>query len=309
MIRSMTAFGSAKAESEAGSISIEMRSVNNRFLDVSLRLPDELRFAENLLREQLAQGVQRGKLDVRVNFARAGLEQQRSLDMDAVLRAAQMLQTARAHIPDLPAPELHTLLSNQNGNASDMDPALWLPMIQQACEAALVDLRATREREGQRLAQVMQAISQDMAALVEQVHAHMPDILAEQQNKIATRLRDALQQASPDGFALISGAELSARIAQEASTFSLRIDVAEELARLRSHLSELQLILSGQVGDDKRKGARQGSTGKRLDFLFQEMNREANTLGSKAGSVDVTRASIDLKLLIEQLREQTQNIE
>lgn len=304
----MTAFGNAKAESEAGSINIEMRSVNNRFLDLSLRLPEELRFAENAVREQVSQGIQRGKVEVRINFARAGADLQRSLDMDAVLRAADMLQAARAHIPDLPAPELHTLLSNQNGNASDMDPEVWLPLVQQACEGALADLRATREREGQRLADVMHGISQEMSAIVDEVEHHMPTILAEQRNKIATRLHDALLQASPEGFALISGAELSARVAQEASTFALRIDVAEELARLRSHLSELQLILKGEVGAAK-KGARQGSTGKRLDFLFQEMNREANTLGSKAGSVEVTRASIDLKLFIEQLREQTQNIE
>lgn len=306
----MTAFGNAKAESEAGAVNIEMRSVNNRFLDLNLRLPEELRFVENPLREQISQGVQRGKLEVRVNFTRAGLEQQRSLDMDAVLRAAEMLRVARAHIPDLPAPELHTLLSNQNGNASDMDPEAWLPLVQQACEAALADLQATREREGRRLAEVMHGISQEMSAIVDEVERHMPAILAEQQNKIATRLQEALLQASPEGFALISGAELSARVAQEASTFSLRIDVAEELARLRSHLSELQLILNGEVGAaGGKKGTRQGSTGKRLDFLFQEMNREANTLGSKAGSVDVTRASIDLKLFIEQLREQTQNIE
>ncbi|MGO3132782.1 MAG: YicC/YloC family endoribonuclease [Alcaligenes sp.] len=310
MIRSMTAFGSAKAESEAGSINIEMRSVNNRFLDLNLRLPEELRFAENLLRELAAQGVQRGKLELRVNFARSGTEQQRSLDMEAVERTAQMLQAARVAIPDLPAPELQTLLSNQSGNSSDMDPEIWLPMIKQAFEAALQDLQATREREGQRLAQAMLDIRQDMGTIVDEVEQHLPAILSEQKNKIATRLHDALLQASPDGFALISGEELSARVAQEAAVFSLRIDVAEEIARLRSHLTELELILNGDTSvSSNKKSARQGSTGKRLDFLFQEMNREANTLGSKAGSMDMTRASIDLKLCIEQLREQTQNIE
>lgn len=310
MIRSMTAFGSAKAESEAGSINIEMRSVNNRFLDLNLRLPEELRFAENLLRELAAQGVQRGKLELRVNFARSGTEQQRSLDMEAVERTAQMLQAARVAIPDLPAPELHTLLSNQSGNSSDMDSEAWLPLITQAFEAALQDLQATREREGQRLAQAMLDIRQDMSAIVDEVEQHLPSILSEQKNKIATRLHDALLQASPDGFALISGEELSARVAQEAAVFSLRIDVAEEIARLRSHLVELELILKGDTSTTSgKKSTRQGSTGKRLDFLFQEMNREANTLGSKAGSMDMTRASIDLKLCIEQLREQTQNIE
>ncbi|MGX9525661.1 YicC/YloC family endoribonuclease [Alcaligenes nematophilus] len=310
MIRSMTAFGSAKAESEAGTINIEMRSVNNRFLDLNLRLPEELRFAENLLRELAAQGVQRGKLELRVNFARSGTDQQRSLDMEAVERTAQMLQVARVAIPDLPAPELHTLLSNQSGNNSGMDPEIWLPMISQAFEAALQNFQATREREGQRLAQAMLDIRQDMSVIVDEVEQHLPSILTEQKNKIATRLHDALLQASPDGFALISGEELSARVAQEAAVFSLRIDVAEEIARLRSHLTELELILNGDTSvSSNKKSTRQGSTGKRLDFLFQEMNREANTLGSKAGSMDMTRASIDLKLCIEQLREQTQNIE
>ncbi|XOT94177.1 endoribonuclease YicC domain-containing protein, partial [Alcaligenes pakistanensis] len=202
------------------------------------------------------------------------------------------------------------LLSNQSGNSSGMDPEAWLPMISQAFEAALQDLQATREREGQRLAQAMLDIRQDMGAIVDEVEQHLPSILTEQKNKIASRLHDALLQASPDGFALISGEELSARVAHEAAVFSLRIDVAEEITRLRSHLTELELILSGDTSvASNKKSTRQGSTGKRLDFLFQEMNREANTLGSKAGSMDMTRASIDLKLCIEQLREQTQNIE
>src|SRR5690606_28010392 len=126
MIRSMTAFGSAKAESEAGTINIEMRSVNNRFLDLNLRLPEELRSAENLLRELAAQGIQRGRLELRVNFARSCTDQQRSLDMEAVERRALMLRVGRVVIPNLPAPELHALLSNRSGNKSFMDPQVWL---------------------------------------------------------------------------------------------------------------------------------------------------------------------------------------
>src|SRR5690606_36855731 len=122
-----------------------------------------------------------------------------------------------------------------------------------------------------------------------------------------------LTAASPEGFAQISGAELTARIAQEAWLFSLRIDVAEELSRLRSHIAELEHLLGTepgtQVTNAKAKSSQGGSVGKRLDFLFQEMNREANTLGSKAGALSVTRAAIDLKLLIEHMREQAQNIE
>jgi len=125
---------------------------------------------------------------------------------------------------------------------------------------------------------------------------------------VAQRLREALEAASPEGFAQIGGAELSARIAQEAGLFGLRVDVAEEIARLRSHLAELQHIL-GDAGAAGRQPPPKGSRGKRLDFLFQEMNREANTLGSKSAALSVTQAAIDLKLLIEQMREQAQNIE
>lgn len=131
-------------------------------------------------------------------------------------------------------------------------------------------------------------------------------MLREHQEKLANKLREALMAASPDGFNNIGGPELSARIAQETSLFSLRIDVAEEIARLRSHCAELTHILADDGTRSKNKAH---GSGKRLDFLFQEMNREANTLGSKASAISVTRAAIELKLLIEQMREQAQNIE
>jgi uncharacterized protein (TIGR00255 family) len=309
MIRSMTAFGGARSESPAGSVSVEFRSVNSRFLDVNLRLPDDLRMAEGMVRELLGQSVKRGKVDVRVNFQRKDGRLQAALDPDFLASTAQHLQQARQYIPDIPAPRLSELLNGSNGESSSgMDPDVWLPMCQEAIAQALVDLQAARQREGQRLAQMMLGHAQEIAGIVDEVESSLPALLAEHQEKISTRLRDALQAASPDGFALISGQELSARIAQEASLFGLRIDVAEELTRLRSHIAELQHILqTGEAAGGKSRSS--GSAGKRLDFLFQEMNREANTLGSKAGGLSVTRAAIDLKLLIEQMREQAQNIE
>jgi uncharacterized protein (TIGR00255 family) len=200
-------------------------------------------------------------------------------------------------------------VNGSNGDVSSgLDPEQWLPMCQDAITQALAELQAAREREGLRLAQVMLDDASQIANIVDDVQSQLPALLAEHQEKIATRLREALQAISPDGFSQISGQELSARIAQEASLFGLRIDVAEELTRLRSHIDELQHILqTGQAGGNKTRSS--GSAGKRLDFLFQEMNREANTLGSKAGALSVTRAAIDLKLLIEQMREQAQNIE
>ncbi|MDN5843155.1 MAG: DUF1732 domain-containing protein, partial [Alcaligenaceae bacterium] len=172
-----------------------------------------------------------------------------------------------------------------------------------AADRALAELQDARKREGTRLAEAMLQASKDIDKIVDQVEDALPEIIAEQQSRIAQRLRDALMAASPEGFAQISGTELSARIAQETAVFGLRTDVAEELTRLRSHVEELAHILTGDTSGVK------GSLGKRLDFLFQEMNREANTLGSKAAAMTVTQAAIDLKLLIEQMREQAQNIE
>src|SRR5690606_33446344 len=203
-------------------------------------------------------------------------------------------------------PRLAELLSGSGNSA--LDPEIWLGMCAQATEHALAELQAAREREGQRLATMMLDCARDVGSIVEHVEQQLPELLAEHQEKISNKLRDALNVASPEGFAQISGAELSARIAQEASLFSLRIDVAEELSRLRSHIAELEHLLTTGEADNKGK-KNSGSAGKRLDFLFQEMNREANTLGSKASALSVTRAAIDLKLLIEQMREQAQNIE
>ncbi|MCX5591832.1 YicC/YloC family endoribonuclease [Alcaligenes endophyticus] len=308
MIRSMTAYGNAKAESPQGTLSVEMRSVNNRFLDINLRLPDDLRYAEGPIRERLAQQLQRGKLDIRLSYQLQQEQQQKTLPPEVISHWAHLLQQARHLIPDMPPPGLTELVQQANANHG-LDADVWLPLCLEALDLALSDLQSTRLREGQRLADMMLAVSQDMSQLVQELENNLPALLVEQQAKISKRLSDTLLSVSPDGFAHISGEELSARIAQESSLFALRIDVAEELARLRSHISELQLILQGDHSHSNNKRARQGSTGKRLDFLFQEMNREANTLGSKASNLDVTNASISLKLLIEQLREQAQNIE
>ncbi len=308
MIRSMTAYGNAKAESSQGTLNVEMRSVNNRFLDINLRLPDDLRYAEGPIRERLGQQLQRGKLDVRLNYQLKQEHQQQSLPPEVLVHWAQLLQQARLSIPDMPAPSLGELIQHAH-TQHGLNAELWLPLCMEALELALNDLQATRTREGQRLADTMLEISQQMQDIVAELEHKLPELLQEQQAKISKRLSDTLQSVSPEGFAQISGEELSARIAQESSLFALRIDVAEELTRLRSHISELRLVLQGETSTTNNKRARQGSTGKRLDFLFQEMNREANTLGSKASSLDVTNASINLKLFIEQLREQAQNIE
>ncbi|HET8597972.1 MAG TPA: YicC/YloC family endoribonuclease [Castellaniella sp.] len=302
MIRSMTAYGASRLEAEPGALAVEIRSVNNRFLDLNLRIPEDLRFAEVLVREMTGRHVLRGKVELKLSYSAAGQDALRPFDEQAVRALADQLAWARRHIPDLPAPTLGEL--PREGLAREgLDAEIWQPLCEQACAQALQEFQAAREREGARLAQAMLAMADEIAVIVERVQESLPELVQQHQDRVAQRLREALQAASPEGFSAISGAELTARIAQEASLFGLRVDVAEELTRLRSHLAELRDILGG-----RHPSATRGS-GKRLDFLFQEMNREANTLGSKAAALAVTQAAIDLKLLIEQMREQAQNIE
>ena len=309
MIRSMTAFGSGRTESPQGTVSVECRTVNSRYLDINFRLPDDLRMAEGALREELGKVLKRGKIDLRVNYTRADTGGRPVLDVDYARDMAAQLAQARKIIPDLPAPRLAELMVS--GTESEgFDPDTWTAMCREAAAQAIGQLQEAREREGQRLADMMLDCAAQVSAIVDEVEKDLPAMLAEHQAKLGNKLRDALTSASPEGYMHITGPELSARIAQEASLFSLRIDVAEELSRMRSHIAELQHLLGS---DTRAKGAVSGksggSAGKRLDFLFQEMNREANTLGSKASALSVTRAAIDLKLLIEQMREQAQNIE
>jgi len=310
---SMTAFGNARVAAQAGAVTVECRSVNNRFLDVSLRLPEDLRHLETPLRTQIGQIVKRGKVEMRVQITQTNGNATRKLDLDVLRHTADLLWQARQRLPDMPAPTLEELLRACNGreDAARLDPQVWEPLCLQASAQALQALQENRQREGQRLGQAMLVQAEQISAIVQTVADQQPELLAEHQEKIARKLHAALQAVSPDGFAQISGAELSARIAQESLLFSLRVDVAEELTRLRAHGEELRTILLGATPTDAQgQGAPTltGSIGKRLDFLFQEMNREANTLGSKSASILVTRAAMDLKLLIEQLREQAQNI-
>lgn len=309
MIRSMTAFGNARADLEQGTLALELRSVNSRFLDLYFRLPDELRHVETPLRELLTAQLGRGKVEIRVSYTRNVSADLSRLDPAWLETLAEQLQAARRVLPDIAAPRLVELFNWPGQRANDaLDPQVWGAACMQAAQEALKQLQEGRAREGERLAGMMRDWADGVAAIVELVQNHLPQLLADHRDKLAAKLRESVETAFPGGFTHISGAELSERLSQEANLFALRIDVAEELSRLRSHVAELRHLLTD--GGGKAEGKKNaGSAGKRLDFLFQEMNREANTLGSKAGSMEVTRAAMDLKLLIEQMREQAQNIE
>jgi len=311
MIKSMTAFGSGKSEHPFGSVTVELRSVNSRFLDVQFRLPDELRLAEQAIKERLSLELSRGKVEVRAHFSRAQSVEQTQISEDALQHAAAQLNRIRKVLPETASPTLSEIMSLCGPEHAHVDPDLWLAATQAALEHALIEISAGRLREGQRLAKAMLETARQIQAITSEVELQMPALLASHKERLAQKLRDTIQNAFPSGFTHISGPELSERLASESSLFALRIDVAEELARLKSHLTELEFLLqdaprsSGKLNNNTPRG----SAGKRLDFLFQEMNREANTLGSKAGSLEMTQAAIGLKLLIEQMKEQAMNIE
>jgi len=310
MIKSMTAFGSGKFEQSFGSVTIELRSVNSRFLDVQFRLPDELRLAEQPIKERLNNVLSRGKIEVRAHFNRAQTTSDTDITEGDLRRIAAQLERVRTVLPETASPSLADMLEWTNSRHPQVDLEHWMTACIQAFEAALSELIAGRNREGQRLAQAMREIASQVSIVVNTVEQQMPMLLANQKERLAQKLRETIQNAFPSGFIHISGPELSERLASESSLFALRIDVAEELTRLKSHLSELEFLLQDLPDNAKQKNtAARGSAGKRLDFLFQEMNREANTLGSKAGSLEMSKAAIDLKLLIEQMKEQAMNIE
>lgn len=287
-ICSMTGYATATRELAWGSVSVELRSVNHRYLDVSFRMPDELRPAETALREAIAAAVTRGKIECRVAYAlRSGA--QNSTDLDATL-LAQLLELNRKVRNALP--EARTLTVADILRWPGMLGADELPVEELRSTAyelipeVLREFSAARGREGEKLAAVILERATDMRKRIAVVQPRMPDIITAFQDKLNARLQEALVSADDE------------RVRQEIALFINKIDVDEELSRLATHLDELERIL--------KKG---GASGKRLDFLMQELNREANTLGSKSVDIEVTRVAMDLKLLIEQMREQIQNIE
>ncbi len=303
-MKSMTGYGSGQASDESGSVTVEIRSVNSRYLDLQFRLPDELRLAEMPLRERISAALARGKVELRASYSRAQKDQL-PLPSEALLAQIHQLHAhLQTHLPLIGAPTFQDVLQWSHQEKSAPDPTRWLSLCLAAGDKALEQLLDSRRLEGARLSEVLVQQCQMLMSLVAQLQQALPQWRQIQSQRLATRVREAFEQASAQGITHISGEEISQRIAAEANLFALRADVAEELDRLQLHAKELAQTLDQQSAAQKNKGI-----GKRLDFLFQEMNREANTLGSKASDIQVTRAAMDLKLLIEQMREQIQNIE
>jgi uncharacterized protein (TIGR00255 family) len=292
MIRSMTAFASADADTPWGALSFELRSVNHRYLELNARLPDELRAIEPALRERVAAKLTRGKVDVNLRFRASDASSSEIRLNDGVLD--QLEATAAVFAERFPKfkVDFASLLSWPGVlKREEVDQEGLRQAALDVLDRALTDMVATRAREGERLGGFLRDRLEGIANIVTSVRAWLPDIRKVLRARLETKLSEITQSA-----------ELlrtdSGRLEQELVLQLSRIDVDEELDRLTAHIAEARRILSAP-----------DPAGRRLDFLMQEFNREANTLGSKSVDQRTTQAAVELKVLIEQMREQVQNIE
>ena len=288
MIVSMTGYAAATQEMPYGSFNLEIRSVNNRYLDLQLRLPDDFRKLEPAMRELLTKQLSRGKVECRLNFSpSANTENSQQLDQALLEKLLQLEQTVKTRHPTAPSLTVAEILKWPGMLGSDVAPGeesdeIGMTLLQ----TALNDLKAARIREGDKLKSVLLERIKQMRQLLQSAAPRIPALIAAFEEKLRTRLEEIL------------GTQENERIHQEITLFASKIDVDEELSRLQAHIDEVERIIN--------KG---GAVGKQLDFMMQELHREANTIGSKSVDLEITRISMELKVIIEQMREQVQNIE
>jgi uncharacterized protein (TIGR00255 family) len=288
MIASMTGFARREATGAWGTLVCELRSVNHRFLEAGLRLPDELRVAEGELRTRLAKQLRRGKVDCSINYRRpAGSAGALEIDSDALERLLAAVQLVARTMPQAAAVNALDVL-RWPGVVRD-ESAVGDELLAAAYAvfgATLDELVAARAREGLRLRELLEQRCTGLETLVADVRARLPEVQARMRARLKERLAELAASADPE------------RLEQELAILLQRLDVDEELERLSGHIAEVRRVIGGNE-----------PAGRRLDFLMQELNREANTLSSKSQDLETTRSAVDMKVLIEQMREQVQNAE
>lgn len=287
MIASMTGYANDSIMIESGSLSIELRAVNHRFLDIQLRLPDTFRRFEPQLRNTISQHVKRGKLECRINFERHYQADSLTLNQSLLQQLAQQQTLIQQQFPQARPATVTELL--QWPGVLQEQPVAHEPLEQslfQLLPQVLQQFNDARQREGSHLCRFLQQRSHEIHQIRARILPLLPECIQDYRHRLTQRLHNALQDIEHD------------RLQQEIALYASKIDVDEELSRLCSHLDELDRILN-----------QGGPVGKRLDFLMQELNREANTLASKSVHNDISQAAMEMKVLIEQMREQVQNIE
>lgn len=284
----MTGFSRQSAESDAGTMTWELRAVNHRYLDVQFRIPDELRPIEHVFKQQVSAALKRGKVECALHLRRAFDQQaEMQLNADLVALITTRVTEIRSALPDTSPPNPLDILRWPgviSEAETDAEP------LQEGATAlldlALQAMTAMRASEGERIATMLETRCEEIAVLAAAVRKRLPEVLAGAHDKQRERIARLNVEADP------------ARLEIELALIAQKLDVDEELDRLDSHLVEIRQALN----DDE-------PVGRRLDFLMQELNREANTLGSKSADAETTKAAVELKVLIEQMREQIQNVE
>ncbi len=280
----------------AGHLGLEIRSVNSRFLDLSFRLPEDLRQFEPPLRELIVAKLKRGKVEVRAFIESAAFNSISDPTPKLLQRLNAVQDNVKAWLPNVQAltvADVIRLASSEQSSKQD-----WSAAVMPLANKALKDLLSARQREGGRLASMLLAHVAQLRVLAGQAVPLVPQLVASQRQRFMERWNEAMSLGQNSGESAVAPDVARDRALTEATAFAIRIDVAEEITRLNSHLDEIERLLKAG-----------GETGKRLDFLIQELHREANTMGSKSAALELTHISVDMKVLIEQMREQVQNLE
>lgn len=297
-ISSMTGYANAKVQTDMGLLSIDIRSVNSRFLDLSFRASEEIRFLEPKFREIISGKIARGKMECRLNLVDSGLSADTALNEEALNKLMALQTQVLKTDPSATALRVADILNYPGIVAAPVpDPEVFAKQVLTGFEQCLEVFNESRQREGAALAQVLLKYCTQIEDLANTLRPKIPEILQAQKDKLTERLEEALGTTLADG-AQITKEEVNERIRQEITLYGIKLDVNEEMERLCTHVKEVRRTLD-----------RGGPVGRKLDFLMQELNREANTLGSKAVSISMTDTSVNLKLVIESMREQIQNLE
>ena len=289
-IHSMTGFANVAGECGSKRINLELRAVNHRYLDVQFKMPDDLRQLESTLREAIAKNAVRGKIECRIQIQtiEAGASGSLNFNQELVKQLAKLNKKWLKKHSGLGKLTVADILKYPGVIASqNEDEEAFTQTIHTLLEQALLGFAAARRREGEKMQQHLLERLAEMEVIIAALETRFPELLQAHLDKVRTRLQEALENID------------DSRLQQEFVMFMQKADVDEEFSRLRTHIGEVRRIVTES----------KGSIGKRLDFLMQELNREANTLGSKAIAAECTQASVELKVLIEQMREQVQNIE
>jgi uncharacterized protein (TIGR00255 family) len=292
---------SSAAAAVAGQLGLEIRSVNSRFLDLSFRLPEDLRQFEPPLRDLITGKLKRGKVEVRAFIESASTNSISDPSPKLLQRLNAVQDNVKAWLPNataLSVADVIRLASSEQSSKQD-----WSAIVMPLATKALKDLLSARQREGARLATMLLAHVAQLRVLAGQAVPLVPQLVLAQRQRFMERWSEAMKLGTSTGENAIAPEAVRDRALTEATAFAIRIDVAEEITRLNSHLDEIERLL--KAGGDKAGG----EIGKRLDFLIQELHREANTMGSKSAALELTHISVDMKVLIEQMREQVQNLE